>query len=349
MRREQRRGERGVALAIVAIAIVAIFAVIVIAVDVGRFAHTAAEVQAVADLAALAGAKSVLVTGPGTAQSGANTAALENSFDGRTFVPNDTVASLRVEEGCYTAPSAACSSSCQGAFTPTGSASCSQGEFEAVRTTATGRAVHAITAALIHSATQSDVTKQASAAIVGINAVQPTLPVVLCPQLLAQLQPNRTCVQDAVLATIAFVPTPAGNACYSSLSTVAASASEFRQLLPPECGGRTTGRPVVSIGEILEVQNGVDDVFLRTLKSCVSGGIHDFVIPVVQCGNCTQSREVVDFVTLRIDQPSQVVDSGPAANKGVHNATQVCNNIPPGSSGNINTGLFATRQVVLVQ
>ena len=79
MRRMDRSKERGIALAVVAIALVAIFAMIVIAVDVGRFAHTASEVQAIADLAALSGAKSVLVRGAGTAQSGGDTAAQQNT------------------------------------------------------------------------------------------------------------------------------------------------------------------------------------------------------------------------------------------------------------------------------
>src|SRR5690349_20394915 len=116
MRRMDRSKERGIALAVVAIALVAIFAMIVIAVDVGRFAHTASEVQAIADLAALSGAKSVLVRGAGTAQSGGDTAAQQNTFDGRTFVNDGTIATMPVEEGCYTRPDPACSTNCKGTF-----------------------------------------------------------------------------------------------------------------------------------------------------------------------------------------------------------------------------------------
>src|SRR5689334_20597734 len=117
MKRRHRTGERGVALALIAIALTTIFAMIVIAVDVGRFAHTASEVQSVADLAALAGAKNVLVKGPGNAQAGANTTALQNTFDGRTFVNDGTIASLPVEEGCYARAAAGCSANCAGTFT----------------------------------------------------------------------------------------------------------------------------------------------------------------------------------------------------------------------------------------
>src|SRR5712692_8557723 len=104
MKRESRKSERGIALIAVGIAIFAFFALIVIAVDVGRFSHTASEIQAVADLAALSGAKNVQSQGAGTAQAGADTAALQNKFDGRVFVNNGSVATLNAEEGCFTKP-----------------------------------------------------------------------------------------------------------------------------------------------------------------------------------------------------------------------------------------------------
>jgi Flp pilus assembly protein TadG len=348
MKQLGRKSERGIALAFVGIVLVALFAIIVLAVDIGRYVHTAGEVQAVADLAALSGAKSVLVRGAGTAQSGADTAALQNTFDGRTFVDDGTVASLPVDEGCYTPPAATCSTNCQGTFSAT-APPCPAGQYQAVRATATGKDVRAITAGLIGAPLLHDVTKQAIAGIVGINAVAATLPVVICPEVLQQLQPGGTCVQDAVLSQISLVPTPGQNGCYSSLGNGAASSHTFSQLLPPECGGISTGRPVVSVGEFINVQSGADASFLMNLQSCISSGIHDFLIPVVMCGDCTQAREVTDFVTIHIADASQVVATGPAANKGIHNATQVCNNNVPGSSGSVNSGLFASRQVVLVQ
>ncbi len=205
MKRQRRNGERGFALAMMALGLLTFFAMIVIAVDVGRFSHTASEMQAIADLAALSGAKSVLVRGAGTAQSGADTAARRNTFDGRTFIDDGTVGTLPVDEGCYTPPAAGCSTDCQGSFTPTGGGACPQGQFEAVRATATGNAVQVITAGLIPGSPQQlNITRRAIAAIVGINAVAATLPVALCPQLLAQLQPGQTCLQDATLKQLDF-------------------------------------------------------------------------------------------------------------------------------------------------
>ena len=360
MKRYHRKEERGIALALVAMFLGVIFAMMVIAVDVGRFAHTGSEVQAIADLSALSGARSVLVRGPGTAQSGADAAARQNVADGRTFVDDGTGGVLQVVEGCYTPPASNCSTNCQGSFNGPQAPPCPAGppqQFQAVKVTATRNGVNVLTAALIPinvGLTSLNITKQAIAAIVGVNAVGPGLPITLCPELLAKLQPGQTCVQDAVLQQIALVPTGSQNSCYSSLTTSSANnggtggSTGFRYMLPPECGG-VADRPVVSLGENISVQSGADASFLQSLKNCVASGVHDFVVPVVQCGNCTGPAQVLDFVTLHIADPSQVVASGAAANKGIHNATQVCDNTLPASSGSINSGLYASRQVTLVQ
>src|SRR5690349_1610696 len=243
MRRMDRSKERGIALAVVAIALVAIFAMMVIAVDVGRFAHTGSEVQAIADLAALSGARSVLLRGPGNAQSGADTAARQNVSDGRTFVNDGSSGVLQVVEGCYTPPAAGCSANCQGTFNGPQSPPCPAGppqQFQAVKVTATRRGVSIITAALlpINTGLRSlDITKQAIAAIGGINDVTPALPVALCPSLLASVNPGGTCVQDAVLDQITLAPTGTQNACLTSLSPSSANANTFKSLVPPECGG----------------------------------------------------------------------------------------------------------------
>jgi putative Flp pilus-assembly TadE/G-like protein len=350
MRRPRRRGERGIALALVGIALVAIFAMIVIAVDVGRFAHTGAEVQAVADLAALSGAKQVLAHGAGTAQAGGDTAARQNSFDGRAFINDGTIATMPVEEGCYTRPAAGCTTNCMGTFA-VGAPPCPAGQFQAVRATATGNTVRIITAALlpINLGLQSlNVTKQAIAAIVGGNTTQGTLPVVFCPTLLTQLQPGGTCVQDAVMAQNLFVPDPSGNSCYSSLSpTDAASAQRFNSLLPASCGGTATA--VVSAGESVLVQNGADTSFLQALHDCVASGVTDYTIPVVSTCGCTGSATITGFVTLRIADASQVVATGPAANKGIHNAVQLCNNNIPTGGSSPGTGLYGSQGVAMMQ
>jgi len=351
MKRRRRTGERGVALALIAIALTTIFAMIVIAVDVGRFAHTATEVQSVADHAALAGAKTVLVKGAGNAQAGANTTALQNTFDGRTFVNDGTIASLPVDEGCYARPAAGCTTNCTGTFTVQ-APPCPAGQLQAVRATATGQAVRIITAALlpINAGLQSlNITKQAIAAIEGFSAGGPALPVTICPNLLSQQ--SGPCVQGTPLgAAIALVPDPSQNACYTSLDGSSANAQTFISRLPSSCGGSSSGPTIVSLGESINLQNGADTSFLQALQNCVAQGVHDYTLPVMQnCGNCNGSGTVVDFVTIHIANSTDVVATGPAANKGIHNATQICNNNVPSGGGSGSAGLYGSRGVNLVQ
>jgi len=373
MKRPPRKGERGIALVAIGIAIFAFFALMVIAVDVGRFSHTASEVQSVADLAALSGAKSVQVKGSGLgyAQEGANAAARQNKFDGRAFVNDGAVASLLAEEGCFTPPAADCSTDCRGTFTA-GGVTCSSGQFAAVRATATGHAVKVVTASMIPgTASQEDITRRATAVIAGHNGVQPTMPVTLCPALLTQLQPNMQCVQGAPLQAVLFAPDGSQNSCYSNLALAGgASGSDFKSLLPPECGGIASGeRPVVSIGEQIQTQNGTTDTFLHLLQDCVRGGtstnpygVHDFVLPVTDCGACNQARTVLDFVTIHIASYSQIVDTGSSGNscyplsptsntlcKGIHDATQTCDNTSSGGGGSLVGGGYGNKQVLLVQ
>ena len=146
------------------------------------------------------------------------------------------------------------------------------------------------------------------------------------------------------------MPTGDQNSCYTSLSpTIAASAQRFKSILPTSCGGSTTDRTVVAVGENVLVQNGADTSFLMALQSCVASGVHDYILAVTQCGNCTGSAQIIDFVTLHIADASQVVATGPAANKGIHGATQVCNNNVPAGGGHSAGGLYGSRGVAMVQ
>src|SRR5262249_8868222 len=145
-----------------------------------------------------------------------------------------------------------------------------------------------------------------------------------------------------------FVPDPSQNSCYSSLSpTDPASAQRFSSLLPSSCGGTATA--VVSAGESVLVQNGADTSFLMALHDCVASGVTDYIVPVVSTCGCTQSATIQDFVTIRIADASQVVATGPAANKGIHNAVQLCNhNIPTGGTSP-GTGTFGSQGVAMMQ
>jgi hypothetical protein len=93
------RSQRGVALAAIAIFMVVILGFTAIAIDVARLAHTATEVQTVADVAARAGAKA-LIDNNGTPNTGitrAKSIANDNLMNGK-LAPN---AEVVVDEGHY--------------------------------------------------------------------------------------------------------------------------------------------------------------------------------------------------------------------------------------------------------
>jgi len=95
----QRRGQRGVALALVAVFLVVLVGITAIGIDLGRLAHTANEVQTVADSAARAGAKTLFDNSgtPGMGIAAAHVISSDNFVDG-SAPPNGDVL---VDEGSY--------------------------------------------------------------------------------------------------------------------------------------------------------------------------------------------------------------------------------------------------------
>lgn len=93
----QRKNERGVALVIVAVFLVVIFGFAALGIDIARLAHTATEVQTVADTAARAGALGLAANGgtPGTGVTRAHLISGKNYMNGTTS-PNSDV---DVDEG----------------------------------------------------------------------------------------------------------------------------------------------------------------------------------------------------------------------------------------------------------
>ncbi len=351
MKRQRRRGERGVAMAMIGIAILVFFAMMAIAVDFARYAHTAAEVQAAADLAALSGARNIGTYGAGTAQAGADSASQQNWYNGKAFVPSN----IPVVEGHYDPPPAGCSTDCRGTFTGGGT------PLNAVKATATGPAVGAITSMMVlDHATQHDVTRVAIAAVSSPTTQRPTAPVVICPASqggIDPLSPSDPCTQGEVIKTgIDMLQNPPANdnTCWSSLGGASANSSYEQSLLPPECGGITdSGRPVVSVGQAIPTQNGQADSVLQAFKDCVgppkagnANNQHTFILPVVDCGQCNQDRTVLGFVTLYIADPSQVHTSG--SPKGIYNVSQICNHLAVGGGAGGGTNPYGFTQVGLV-
>src|SRR5262245_53883062 len=221
MNRPARQGERGIGLIAIAVWIVALAVMMAAAIDIARLSHTAGEVQAIADAAALAGAKAIYDNGgiAGPEVDAARRTGNVNTFDGKLFpLADDSTGVMTVEAGSFNGVT----------FVASGTPS------NAVRAVATGKDVQFITSNLMgaflgNSATGSDVTKEAIAAFGCGTLCQPQLPVVLCDGLVQNLDPNAPCGSGDITfnGPIAQVPSPLDTSCWSCLT--------------PGCGANTQG------------------------------------------------------------------------------------------------------------
>jgi hypothetical protein len=136
-----------------------------------------------------------------------------------------------------------------------------------------------------------------------------------------------------------------------------ANNSNDKEWLPPVNGCGTGTAPILSVGQDLKgiATNGQMPPVYRDLKACVELGIHEFVIPIVSCGDLDKCNggvtvgTVIGFTTVHIESPGDIITNGPDA--GIITLTQVCNNAAAGSGGSGASGgakCFGSGNVRLV-
>jgi hypothetical protein len=105
-----------------------------------------------------------------------------------------------------------------------------------------------------------------------------------------------------------------GNICFSSLSSAPVNVSTLVGYLPAVClHGGGNPPPPLSIGDNINVVNGLTSSLLVTIKDCVDNhNLRDWVVPTIACGQCNSGAAVTGFVAVHIDSVSS---SG--ANKGI--------------------------------
>jgi len=241
------------------------------AVDIGRHAFTATELQNVADAAASAAAKAA--GNSGSAYTAAQTIAQVNRVNGdaASFSSGDVVV------GRYAS----------GTFTPGGTPS------NAVRVTASATIQNILAAVLGYP--ESTITRSATATIVALGGGIPTLPIALgkdywmncitygCPQPVLILVPS---TQDNAGWTTFFINTNTPN---------------INSYIPSPCGGGNVP-PFISVGDEINLGNGQNQsVFNNIICLVCSQQQNHFLVPVVeQDGNFNQTGEVVGFATLEV-------------------------------------------------
>ena len=290
-RKATLQNQRGQSMAMLAIGILSIMGLGAGAVDIGRHAFTATELQNLADAAASAAAKvagNYCTTSPGTggicapnvaasnaaAYSAAQAMAQQNVVNGQVtgFDPNDVVV------GRYDT----------GTFTPSGQPS------NAVRATAR-KTVNNIMAGMLGFPT-STITRTATATIVGVGAGLPTMPIAL-GKTYWQNCINFGCPQPQLI----LVPDGVDNAGWTGFFLSGQSQTNVRGYLPSPCGGGVAP-PHVKIGDIIQLGNGEGTQLSAVQCLVCNQGQNNFLVPIIDnTAQFNQTAPVVGFATIVVD------------------------------------------------
>src|SRR5579862_4395612 len=338
MRRDKREG---FALATIGMWLMAVTALSALAVDVGRLAWTATEVQAVADVGATAAVKTA--TQGGDYAAIAKAAAAKNKADGQLFdvAGHPDFYDLNpIEAGTYdpakTPP-----------FTP-GAA-----PWNAVRVTATAKQVKFIFgdffSLLLKTGvvSQAPVTKVATAVCLPPLQNPPDLPITVCGAGAINLhvfQPGEACdpTQLGTVSPLNAIPNTQ-DACWNDLGTgtTTPSNNDLLALFPPDCGGSVSPTSAVD-GETIDVNNGDHHNLFTNLMTCINAspynGTRRFTIPMVtNCGGCTGTNTIEGFVTLEIMAVNIKTNNGNVSSFGTCNV--------PCGPGKCPQGIYCAQQV----
>jgi hypothetical protein len=315
MARLHATNSRGAALAAVAISLGALLSITVVGVDVGRLAHTAGEVQTVAQVAAAAGVMSLLTGATAaTARQQAQAVVAQNRVAGAPA----TIADANLDLGQYDLQAGTLSS---GAVPPS-----------AVRAQASATVRNLVAGYFGGSFLNATLTRTATATFVGLARGAATLPLAIgdCDfPALSTCFGNPSCLPQLTQA-----PNTTNNTGWTSFFQPNPSNSTVGVYFPAACGG-SVAPPIVQLGDSINLNNGQVDPLLKSLKDCLTANITQFLIPVVSCaGNFNGSSTVTGFATIVIDS---VVTSG--GSKGV-NAHIIFKPMPgtPGGCSKCGTG-----------
>jgi Flp pilus assembly protein TadG len=315
----------GVVLGFMGIALLVFMGLAVVAIDFGHLGLSTNEVQVVADTAATAGARSLMLNARnGTSE---NPVTVAQTVVSKNHVDDGAASILAsdVQVGTYDWNSRTFT---VGGATP-----------NAVR--ATGRATVPNMVAGIFGSPTTDVQRQAIAAYGANNSGQPVCPITIGLCEFQQYQTSSTCSN---LPALTQVPSANDTSGYTSLGPNSASASGAISYLPAACGGGGQPPPTVNVGTMINVLNGQANSILQTMRQCWQQGLlTECLVPIVNipCNTAfNQARPVVGFATFKI---TNVIASG--TNKGVQ-VQGVCETEQHGApGGGTNLGTYTMALV----
>jgi putative Tad-like protein involved in Flp pilus assembly len=255
MTRPTRRGERGQVLALAGLTLMVFFAFAVVAVDIGRLALTANEVQSVADIAATAGATAAWEGQDAVAQ--ARSVVSLNAVNGATA----SIEASDVIVGSYDPMT--------GTFTPNGAPT------NAVRANAMATVNNIL--AMIFGTASTTVEKTSTAVFTTVQSATPTLPLVIGSCYFDSLCP--TCMPELTRA-----PSRNNNSAWTSFFTSTTSTTAgtiIKSFIPNPCGGGVTP-PELNVGQSIKLNGNKLSSVLLAVQCMVSNGQREFVVPVVR-------------------------------------------------------------------
>ena len=250
MRRPLRR-ERGAILAWAGLMLMMLFAFGVVAVDVGRLAFTANEVQSVADIAATAGATAAWEGGNAVAQ--AQSVVALNTVDGAPA----SIDASDVILGRYDGDT--------GTFMPGATPT------NAVRANAMAT-VSNILAIMLGTPTTT-VEKISTAVFATVQNGTPTLPLAIGECHFQNLCP--TCLPELTNS-----PNPDNNSAWTGFFSGRTEA-DITSFMPETCGGGGAALPELNVGDSIQLNNSPLSAALAAVQCQLSSGQREFVVPVV--------------------------------------------------------------------
>lgn len=266
--------QNGQALPALAIGMLAMVGLTAAAVDVGRHAFTATELQNLVDAAASAAAKAA--GNSGSAYSAAQAIAGLSRVDGQqaSFTTGDVVI------GKYAS----------GTFTPGGTPS------NAVRVTKSATVTNLVAAVLGYPT--STITRSATASIVALGGGIATLPIALGANYW-----NECITYGCPQPILILVPSTQQDAGWTTFFSNNASSTTISSYIPSPCGGGTVP-PFIKIGDDIQLGNGQNQSVFNAIICLVCGqGQNHFLVPVVEepSHNFNQTQPVVGFATLEVE------------------------------------------------
>jgi len=275
----------------------------VVAIDIGRLADTANEVQNVADIAALSGAVSLLKGGSASvARTDAQTAAAQNSVAGS----GATIQAADVHVGQYNVQT---NTFIDGVPPPAANA---------VKTTPSATVRNLFAGYFGASFLNTTINKTALAGfsglgqVCGANESCPNFPIVI-----GSCSFNQACFGDPSClitgGTLTFTTT-SNNGGWTSFQDSPAQKNTIEPYFPP-CGNGTNNTPsVITVGDTsvntVNLINGNSTPLFKDVQNCFSQGTWHlstqpnptkFLVPIVStCSQFNQTATVVGFATIEV-------------------------------------------------